>query len=220
MRHDFDRTGTAMKHHELTTEEGAIRALRSLPTQVPPVGLTTSLRVIASRERQRRLQTRTWGQAFKTWYERSCMLMNELMPLALPFAGGVASAVVLFSAWLVPTYPSHTRGGMDVPTMLTTEATLKGTEPMSVSGSDGMVDVTVDNQGHMVDYDIVSDAVELQDAAVRRRLDSFLFYTKFDPATAFGRPTAGTVRVPIYASKAQGEFTWSKKLVFVTDVKD
>jgi hypothetical protein len=196
-------------------------ALRRLPGRVPPAGLTTSLRVIASRERQRRLERHTWLRALAAWYERTCMAANDVMrPLALPFAGGVVSAIILFSAWLVPTYPLQASGGSDVPTMLTTQATLKGATQTSASSGDMAVDVTVDGEGRMVDYDIVSDSGALQDAAVRRRLENFLFLTEFVPATAFGRPVAGTVRVPIYASKSQGALTWSKALMFVIDVKD
>ncbi|HEY4364696.1 MAG TPA: hypothetical protein VGN17_27270 [Bryobacteraceae bacterium] len=202
-------------------EEVLENALRRLPAGVPPAGLTTSLRVIASRERQRRLQRYDWRRSLASWYERTCMLMNDVMrPLALPFAGGVASAVVLFSAWLVPTYPLRARtGGSDIPTMLTTQATLKGAVPASASSGEMAVDVTVDGEGRMVDYDIVGDGDAIQDANVRRRLESFLYFNEFVPATAFGRPVAGTVRVPIYAIQAQGVLTWAKAAMFVI-VKD
>ena len=201
-------------------EEVLENALLSLPGRVPPAGLTTSLRVIASRERQRRLQRYDWRRALVTWYERTCLAMNDVMrPLALPFAGGVVSAIVLFSAWLVPTYPLRASGGSDVPTMLTTQATVKGAVPASASSGDMAVDITVDGEGRMVDYDIVGDDVAFQDAAVRRRLESFLYFNEFVPATAFGRPVAGTVRVPIYASQTHGALTWSKALMFVI-VKD
>jgi hypothetical protein len=198
MRHDFETSG-AMRREELME-----KALRSLPPLVPPEGLTTSLRVIASRERQRRLARRTWRRALASWYERTCLAANDVMrPLALPFAGGVVSAIVLFSVWLVPTYPLQARSGYDVPIMLTTttEATLKGNGPMSVSGGDVVVDITVDGEGKMADYDIVSIGGALQDANVRHRLKSFLVMSEFVPATAFGQPMAGKVRVPISASQ-------------------
>jgi hypothetical protein len=178
------------------------KALRSLPARVAPAGLTTSLRVIASRERQRRLERHTWRQALAAWYERTCMLASDVMrPLALPFAGGVVSAIVLFSAWLVPTYPLRASGGFDVPTMLSTEATLKGNAPMSVAGGDVVVDITVNSEGKTADYDIVSIGTALQDPGVRHRIASFLLLSEFVPATAFGQPTAGKVRVPISASQ-------------------
>ena len=125
-----------------------------------------------------------------------------MRPLALPFAGGVVSAIVLFSAWLVPTYPLRASGsGIDVPTMLTTEATLKGNAPMAVNGGDVVVDITVDGEGKMADYDIVSIGGALQDPGVRHRLESFLLTSQFVPATAFGQPMSGKVRVPISASQ-------------------
>ncbi len=193
------------------------KALKSLPARVPPAGLTTSLRVIASRERQRRLERHTWGRALATWYERMCMVSNEVMrPLALPFAGGVVSAIVLFSAWLVPTYPLRASGGVDVPTMLTTQATLKGAAPTGVSKGDVVVEVTVDGEGRMADYDIVSGALALQDATVCKRLENYLDYSLFVPATAFGQPTSGKVRVPISASQLRD----SRGTTFLIDLKD
>jgi hypothetical protein len=213
-----------MRHDEFIAkdtldEELLERTLRRLPARVPPVGLTTSLRVIASRERQRRLERRTWRHALATWYGRTCMAANEVMrTLALPFAGGVVSAIVLFSAWLVPTYPLHASGGVDVPTMLTTEASLKSGAPTGVSRGDVVVEVTVNGEGRMTDYDIVSvsGAVALQDATVCRRLENFLDYSLFVPATAFGQPTAGKVRVPISASQLRD----SRGTTFLIDLRD
>ena len=197
MRHDIETSDGAMEREEFLE-----KALRSLPARMAPAGLTTSLRVIASRERQRRLERRTWRQALAAWYERTCLLTSDVMrPLALPFAGGVVSAIVLFSAWLVPTYPLQARSGYDIPTMLTTEATLKGNAPMSVSGGDVVVDITVNSDGRTGDYDIVSIGDQLKDPGVRHRLKSFLAFSEFVPATAFGQPMSGKVRVPISASQ-------------------
>jgi hypothetical protein len=205
MRNGFKETkfGGAVLGGEVLDGAAVEKALRSLPARVAPAGLTTSLRVIASRERQRRLERHTWRQALAAWYERTCMLASDVMrPLALPFAGGVVSAVVLFSAWLVPTYPLRASGGgSDVPTMLSTEATLKGNAPMSVAGGDVVVDITVNSEGKTADYDIVSIGAALQDPGVRHRIESFLLLSEFVPATEFGQPTAGKVRVPISASQ-------------------
>lgn len=178
------------------------KALRNLPARVPPAGLTTSLRVIASRERQRRLERRTWRGALAKWYERTCMMASDVMrPLALPFAGGLVSAIVLFSAWLVPTYPLRASSGYDVPTMLTTEARLQGNGPTNLAAGDVVVDITVGSDGRTADYDIVSIRGALQDPGVRHRLESFLVLSTFVPATAFGQPMSGKVRVPISASQ-------------------
>src|SRR5438105_4363945 len=103
------------------SEERLSRALRALPVPVPPPGLTTSLRVIASRERQRRVSARHLGAALSALHDRWELFTHNLMrPLALPIAGGVFSAVALFSM-LVPTYPVRAGSTFDVPTVLTTQ---------------------------------------------------------------------------------------------------
>jgi hypothetical protein len=66
----------------LLNDEVLGHVLRSLRPRVPPSGLTTSLRVLASRERQRRLGA--------DWPGRLRLFAANLMrPLALPLAGGV-----------------------------------------------------------------------------------------------------------------------------------
>lgn len=180
----------------ILSNQGLSRALRSLPVRVPPPGLRTSLRVLASRERQRILNHRTFA-----WYDRVRLFAHDLMrPLALPFAGGVFSTVVLFSMWLVPTYPVRGDSTFDVPTVLTTEATVKGTAPIGTGGSDVVVDVIVDGQGRMVDYTIVSGPSLLKNEALRRSVENTLLFTEFTPATTFGYPMAGKMRLFLHSS--------------------
>src|SRR5580700_7101900 len=105
---------------DLLKDEVLSQALHALPARIPPPGLTTSLRVIASRHRQRQS-----SRSSVTWRDRARLFATNLMrPLALPFAGGVFSTVVLFSTYLIPTYPVRGTGATDVPTALSTEATV------------------------------------------------------------------------------------------------
>jgi hypothetical protein len=193
-------------------EQRLQQALRSLPARIPPPGLTVALRVIASRERQRFVERRTWRRMLATWRERASLSAGETMrSLVLPLTGGVCTAVVLFSTWLVPTYPLHVDNGFDVATRLTTsdeqahaaclastfrrhDATVTGTGVIGLSGRDAVVDVTVDNQGSVVDIAILSGAEVLQDADQRHRLENLLLRTQFAPATESGRPVASKVR--------------------------
>ncbi len=180
-------------------EQRLRRALRSLPERIPPAGLTVALRVIASRERQRFLERRTWGRMIATWRDRASLSAGETMrSLILPLAGGVCTAVVLFSTWLVPTYPLPVAGGADVPIMPSTEATVSstvtGTRAIGLSG-DAVVDVTVDDQGSVVDIAIVSGTDVLQNAERRHRLENLLLWTHFTPATELGRPVSRRVRL-------------------------
>jgi hypothetical protein len=51
-----------------------------------------------------------------------------------------------------------------------------------------LLDVTVDAQGHMTDYQILSGPTSLE---LRRQLDQMLLFSRFSPMLSFGRPTAG-----------------------------
>lgn len=180
----------------VTNQDRALAvALRSLPSRVPPVGLTTNLRVIASRERQRYLERRTPAHAIATWYARTRVNLSEtIRSMVLPVAGGVFTTVLLFSIWLVPTYPVHANSDFDVPTMLTTSASVHEAR-LGLSGGDALLDVTVDDQGSVVGYDLVTGGDALQDPERLNRLKSELPLLRFTPATEFGRPIASKVRL-------------------------
>jgi hypothetical protein len=123
-----------------------------------------------------------------------------MRPLALPVAGGVFSAVTLFSVWVVPTYPEFARTGSDVPTQLSTEARVKGFSSIATSGEDIFMDVTLDERGRVVDYKILS--AYMLDVVARRKLENMLvFETTFVPATSFGQPTASKIRLWLNARR-------------------
>jgi len=187
---------------EHVTHDQVVMSLRTLPRRVPPAGLTTSLRVIASRERQRLVENRSVGQIFVSWLGRTRFMLRDLLrPLMLPATGGVFSAIVLFSMWVVPTYPMRAKMAVDIPTNLTTSVdvvdVVKSSAGLGLSSS-VLVDVEVDEQGHFVDYKVVSGA--LSDPTTRRRVENLLYFTKFAPATSFGMPMAGRARVLLLAS--------------------
>jgi hypothetical protein len=197
------------KSRVLLEDDQELRAaLRALPRVAPP-GLKTSLRVLASRERQRRVMARfgRWGR-LTAWSDRLSLHAGNLMrPLALPLAGGVFSAVVLFGVMLGSTLPVHanTSPESDVPTMLTTSAGVKGLGPIR-SWDDGdvvVVDVILDDQGRMIDYAVVSGEAVLQDAAMRRSLENKLLFTEFVPATAFGVPTTSRLCLRVGTSRVE-----------------
>jgi hypothetical protein len=178
---------------DLNSDEGLSQALASLPVRTTPPGLTTSLRVIASRERQRLMGRSSFGKIFEQWYDRASLgVTNVMRPLALPFAGGVFSAVALFSMWLVPTYPLRATGG-EVPSPA--HPSLSPWEAYF----DMVLEVNVDDQGRMVDYSVVSGAGALQDPVLRRQLEEFLD-TTFVPSTSGGRSKAGKIRIPVFTS--------------------
>lgn len=177
-------------------------ALRRLPPRVPPPALEDALRVVAARELDRRRRPRpTLAQVWNAWISRVGFSITQLMrPLALPFAGGVTSALMLFSA-LIPNYPMRANAEYDVPTVLTTGVTVKGLAPIGVPGGEVVVDVFVDLQGRLIDYAIVSPHSALHNHALRRAIENNLLFATFTPATAFGQPISGRVRVSFRSSR-------------------
>lgn len=179
----------ALAQHEQTRQ-----ALRRLPPVKAPGVLDARLRVLASRERKRTLARIDFATRLEGWRDnfRLC-LRNMMRPVALPAAGGILAALLLF-ALLLPDLPLVPKViDDDVPTMLATSASVKDTVPLSFA-SEVVVDFQVDGQGRFVDYSIVSGPL-LHDEAARRRFETALLFTLFTPATTFGQPTSGKIRV-------------------------
>jgi len=146
------------------------------------------------------LGQRTFGHRWAGWRQSLSLSMTNFMrPMAIPFAGGILSAVVSISMWLVPNYPLRANSTYDIPTMLTTEASINSAAAVSAATGDIVVDVTVDDQGKMVDYRIVSGQLLLQDQRLRRRLENMLLFTSFIPATSFGQPMAARLRLSLHS---------------------
>jgi hypothetical protein len=159
----------------------------------PPADLTTRLRVVASKVR---METLGGVTPWTRWRDHMELTLSNLMrPLALPAAGGLCAAVFLFSTF-VPMFKSAfslTPSG-DVPTMLATQPTLKYMAPVAFSDGDAVVDLQLDDQCRIVNFTIVS-APGQQSEMLRRRIENSLLFTEFWPATTFGRPVAGTIRI-------------------------
>lgn len=193
-----------MRYHpgNRRSEDSIGESLRSLSVKLPPAELRTSLRVIASRERQRRLEHRNLATILNTWRENAQLFWdNAVLSLALPFAGGVFSTVVLFSMFVVPAYPLLSNSDSDVPTILNTPVAVKSMAPFSVGDIDVVVDVTVDEQGRMLDYAIVAGASVLANPQMRRRLENALVFSNFTPATTFGQPMISKMRLWFHSSR-------------------
>jgi hypothetical protein len=193
-----------MRNHpyHLPDADSISRTLRALPPKRPAAVLRTSLRVIASRERQRRLAHRDLRTVARLWRDRAELFYDDVMrSIALPFAGGVCSTMVLFSMFVVPAYPLLTHDRFDVPTTLTTQVSIKEMAPFSSGDTDVVVDVLVDGQGRMIDYAIVAGASVLANAEIRRRLENALVFSNFTPATSFGKPMTSKLRLWFHSSR-------------------
>ena len=206
------RTGGAMKRYE----ERLLHSLPSMSTRSVPPDLSLALRVMASRQCKRQATRKNLAARvnhFQEWAKRFC---DEFVwPMALPFTGGVASAIVLFSMCVVPAYPLRAPSianmpSTDVPTILSTAVAVKGISPFVTSADEVVVDVWVDGEGRMFDYAIVAGASVLANSHLRRRLENMLLFTEFTPATEFGRPMSSKVRLRLgFEPRRRARLTWA-----------
>src|ERR1039458_3015905 len=169
-------------------------ALRQLDKPELPARLLDGLRMLALSERLRLSHVGFSARAHR-WAERLQLVFENLMrPMALPFAGGVLSALVMF-AMLVPSlaFPHNFRN--DVPLwVLYTDPALQ--EMNSVDASDEIVvEVTIDERGRMQGYAVTRGQMtpEIE--------NNLVLFSRFAPATVFGQPTWGKVLVSFRRSQ-------------------
>jgi len=174
---------------DLSQTRGGLLNMPGVP--VPP-RLQTQLQVLASRERSRRLETRTPALTMRSWARRVKLFADNLMrPLALPFAGGVVSALCLFSM-LVPTLGFRQIIRNDVPSRLYTAATLVEVAPFGISSDETVVELSVDAKGQATDYSVQQGRMSPE---MQADLTKMMVYSRFIPATLFGQPTNGKLLV-------------------------
>ena len=91
----------------LDTQQEVRTTLRSLKQTPVPADLTAKLRVAASHDRQRKLARATLSARWRDIQDRLQLALDNMMrPLALPFAGGLASSMMIFGL-LVPSLTFH-----------------------------------------------------------------------------------------------------------------
>jgi len=178
-----------------SAERERIRAaMRALPRMAPPPELTVRLRVVASRERERRRHGWLRRAATGAW-----LLFDGLMrPLAVPLAGGICSTLFLFGL-LVPSF-AWVPSAQDVPIGWSTEPAVKSMYPIGFEDGEAVVDVTIDDQGRMVDFNIVHGSGDTDSASFYRSVENALLFTVFTPRTAFGQPVGGKLRLTFRSS--------------------
>ncbi|MBC7926351.1 MAG: zf-HC2 domain-containing protein [Bryobacteraceae bacterium] len=191
---------------ECSEESGPVYDLRRDLRAIKPLGpspdVRMKLRISASREAARRRSRKNVADMWRTWYGDWKLWTDNLMrPLALPTAGGFASALVLFSAFasgLTVTTSPASRG--DIPTGLYTEASVRSYLPLGLYDGDLMVELTIDDQGRVIDYTLPTLGAATP-MALRRNIENHLLFTQFNPATSFGQPTGGKVRLWFRSSR-------------------
>ncbi|MBM3759029.1 MAG: hypothetical protein FJW36_02155 [Acidobacteria bacterium] len=175
-----------------------VRALlKALPRRRATHELSLDLHISASKEAARRQK---WASApallvrmnntFQLWKT------NMARPLALPCAGGIVSAVVVF-AMFVHIHPVRANSlADDRPTALYTEPAAKTLAPFEPPTADAEIEVSIDEQGRVADYRVVEGNLEMN-LEVRRSVERTLLFTEFVPATSFGQAIPSKLRLSL-----------------------
>lgn len=173
--------------------------LSRTPRALPPSDLAVRIRVAAAQAKQ---QQRWQDRLQAAWDHAIVVLENAFRPLTLPATGGFMTAILIFALVLQLTVPGVTvrAVGNDVQLNILRPAELIAlsdypqawvpeqheTEMSLPHGL--LLDVTVNAQGQMVDYQILSGP---RSADLRHQLDQMLIFSRFRPMMSFGRPTSG-----------------------------
>jgi len=173
--------------------------LSRVPKNIPPADLAVRIKVAAAQAQH----SQDWPSRLRRIKDRAEILLdNVFRPLTVPATGGFFSAILVFVLVLQMIVPGITVQAVqnDVDLNLMRQAKLLSLSDypqawapeqhdLELSLPHGLLlDVTVDAQGHMTDYQILSGPSSLE---LRRQLDQMLLFSRFSPMLSFGRPTAG-----------------------------
>jgi hypothetical protein len=175
-----------------------------------PAALAVQLRVMASHERVRRLARVSFRARLGRWNDRIRLAFDNLMrPLALPLAGGVFSALLLFGM-LVPNLIFRHEFSNEPPLSFTdpdgllvnlVDGYIPRLEPLDfvTTSDDNVLELTIDDEGRVVDYDV-------RQGQWTPEMISIIQWSNFTPAKFFGKPTWGKKLVvqPRRRSNARG----------------
>jgi len=167
-REDFDRAQTVQTD------------LRTLSRSRVSPDVALKLRVLLSQELHRNLLGRLWVR-----------LENALQPLLLPASAGVLTAIIFFGLIMGAQFVPETNAP-DVPLQISTPPRLRALGPNNLDAGDQAVVVVtrVNAEGRVMGYKVLSGQ---HSPELLRRLDLMMYFSLFQPATMFGRPTDGQV---------------------------
>jgi hypothetical protein len=154
--------------------------LQTLPRRRVPPELGLRLRVRMSQEMHRNILGRLWVR-----------LENSLQPLLLPASGGVLTAVICFGL-IMGSHTIPVRTSPDVPISIVTPVRVRELAPINFTKDNQAVLLVtrVDAGGRVQGYEVLSGQ---QSPELMRHLDRTIYFSQFDPATTFGKPTDGQV---------------------------
>ncbi len=154
--------------------------LRALPRRQVSPELALRLRVQVSQRLHRNHLSDLWVR-----------LENALKPLLIPATGGVLTAVICFCLFM----GSHVVPITDTPDVtvqLVQPARVQQLAPMDFNTSDtGLVLVIpINAEGRVKGYRVLSGE---HSPELMQRLDRMIYFSVYQPATMFGKPTDGEV---------------------------
>jgi|SRR5581483_4729365 len=160
-------------------------AMRSMARPAMPVKLKENLRSIAAQERIRHIARVSLLARMQNWVSTFQIHAENLMrPVALPMAGGIISALLLFGTWIPAITATPLNYSTDVLSPIHTDPSLSRSNPVPYGG-DVVVQLVIDDRGKVADYRVIQG----QDSEALR---NFILFSTWNPGTFFGKPTWGT----------------------------
>lgn len=173
--------------------------LARVPRSLPPKDLAVRIRVAAAQS----TPTQDLPGRLRRMRDRAEILLdNVFRPITVPATGGFFSAILVFAVVLQLIVPGITVRAVpnDVPLDILRPAELitlsdypqawaPEQHDVELALPHGLLlDVTVDQHGQMVGYQILSGPNSID---LRHQLDQMLLFSRFRPMLSFGRPTTG-----------------------------
>lgn len=196
-------------HDEYQALEKQRLALRSLEAPAVSPVLTERLRVLASHERLRQMARASISARLRHLSDNLGLFMDNMMrPIALPFGGGLLSAILLFSI-LAPGL-RFTRS-MDSDPSVISLVTLPEGKLVGASGEvyrlemvssipswtdSTLVELSVDRYGHVRGWNMVRGELTPD-------VKSVILFSSFNPGTYFGVPTDSKILVSLHSVRGE-----------------
>ena len=183
---------------ECDLHRAEVRSLRTGLNHLPKMSvsplLSTRLRVIASRERSRQALRRNLAVRMAELRSRAKLMFDNLLrPIAVPAVGGMLASFFCFGV-IVDTLHVRPVWDNDIPFGVYTDVIIDDVSPFSLDGHDVMVQLTVDKDGKVSDFEVPQGAPS---PAELRDIGNLVLFGSFVPATAFGKPVTGKILVTI-----------------------
>jgi hypothetical protein len=190
---------------ECDLHRAEVRSLRTGLKHLPEMSvsplLRTRLRVIASRERSRQALRRNLAARVADLRSRAKLVFDNLLrPIAVPAAGGILASFLCFGV-IVDTLHYYPEWQNDIPIGLYTQVAIDDASPFSVNGKDVMVQLTIDKNGVVSDFEVPQGADSPDQL---REIGNLVLYSSFTPATHDGQPVTGKILVNIHHINIRG----------------